>query len=81
MDHSTQLAGLSEEQLEEARLRVELNLEDVREERRFTLGQTGVHIGAVELSRLQRSWAGEEARLLERLAAIDDRLTELRAAS
>ncbi|MHB1133092.1 MAG: hypothetical protein ACYC4L_12000 [Chloroflexota bacterium] len=81
MDYPAQLAAMSVEQLEEALRQAELSLEDVLEERRFTLGQTGVHIGAGELSRLQRSWASDEARLRERIAAINERLDFLRGAS
>ncbi len=78
MDQAPQVADMNVEQLEEALRQLELQLEDVMEEKRFTLGQTGVHIGAVELSRLRRSWDSEEARLRERLATVRERLAELR---
>jgi hypothetical protein len=77
MDLAAQIADLNAEQLVEARRQLELQIEDVIAERRFTLGQSGVHIGAVELSRLRRSWASEEERLRERLAAVNARLAEL----
>ena len=56
MDLDAELAGMDQEQLKEALSQAELQLEDVQEERDFTLGQTGVHIGANELERLRRAW-------------------------
>lgn len=43
--------------------KAETALLDLEEERRFTLGQTGVHMGAARVDYLRRSWASEEARL------------------
>ncbi|MGE5228836.1 MAG: hypothetical protein ACM3MJ_03855 [Deltaproteobacteria bacterium] len=74
MDLDAELAGMDPEQLREALKRAELELEDVEEERDFTLGQTGVHIGANELARLRRAWERDETRLRERMAAISARL-------
>ena len=56
-------------------------LEDVDEEREFTLGQTGVHIGANELARLRKAWEKDETRLKQRIAAINARLAELERTS
>ena len=60
MDLDAELAGMDPEQLKEALSQAELQLEDVQEERDFTLGQTGVHIGANELERLRRAWETDE---------------------
>lgn len=80
MDCAAELAAMGAEQLEQALYRAELALEDVLEERRFTLGQTGVHIGARELARLRDAWSRDESCLRERIAAIRGRLTCLQAA-
>lgn len=49
---------------------IEAALVDLEEERRFTLGQTGVHLGAARVDYLRRSWASEEARLRAEAAEI-----------
>ena len=77
MDLDEELAGMDPEQLKEALSQAELQLEDVQEERDFTLGQTGVHISANELARLRRAWERDETRLQERMAAISARLAGL----
>jgi hypothetical protein len=77
MDQAAELAGMDVDQLTEVLSRADGELEDVLDEREFVLGQTGVHIGAVELSRLRNAWAKDEARLQERLAAIHARLADL----
>jgi hypothetical protein len=69
-----ELSDLGAEQLAEALRAAELQLDDVLEERSFTLGQTGVHIGARELARMRAGWERDEARLRERIAAIKARL-------
>jgi len=46
----------------------------MEDERRFTLGQTGVHIGAAELKRINGHFERETKRLNERMAAIRDAL-------
>jgi hypothetical protein len=79
MDRDAELAGMDAEQLKEALRQAELLIEDVQEERDFTLGQTGVHIGANELERLRRAWQGDETRLQERIAAISARLAGLQS--
>ena len=79
MDLDAELAGMDAEQLKEALSQAELQLEDVQEERDFTLGQTGVHIGAGELERLRRAWETDERRLQDRMAAISARLAALQA--
>ena len=79
MDLDAELAGMDPDQLEEALSQAELQLEDVQEERDFTLGQTGVHIGAAELARLRRAWETDERRLQERMAAISARLAGLQS--
>ncbi len=62
------------EELREELREAEEALEDVREERRFTLAQTGVHIGARELKTMLHRWERDESRLLERLDEIKARL-------
>jgi hypothetical protein len=47
----------------------------MEDERRFTLGQTGVHIGAAELKRINGHFERESKRLNERMAAIREALT------
>lgn len=79
MSETVSLESLSAEALAEALRQAELGLEDVEEERRFTLGQTGVHIGARELARMHAAWAREEARLNERVETIKARLAILGA--
>jgi len=79
MDQAAELAGMDVEQLREALSRADGELEDVVDEREFVLGQTGVHIGAVELARLRNAWAKDEARLQERIAAIRACLADLQS--
>ena len=80
MDTIDELAGMTTDQLREALSQADTELEDVREERAFVLGQTGVHIGTAELARLQRAWEKDETRLRERIDAINARLAELQSA-
>lgn len=77
MDVEAELAELDVDQLKEALSQADLLLEDVLDERLFVLGQTGVHIGAAELARLQKAWAKDEASLRERVAAIQACLVDL----
>lgn len=49
-------------------------LEDLEEERRFTLGQTGVHLGAQRVRSLRAAWDREEARLRQQIAALKAQL-------
>ncbi len=79
MSETVSLESLSAEALAEALRQAELSLEDVEDERRFTLGQTGVHIGARELARMRSAWAREETRLRERVEAIKARQADLAA--
>ena len=79
MSETVSLEGLSGEELAVALRQAELELEDVQEERSFTLGQTGVHIGARELARMRSAWAREEARIAERVEAIKARQAVLAA--
>jgi len=81
MDSTVDLNQMSAEQLAEALGETQLQLDDLLEERRFTLGQTGIHLGAGELARLRASWEREEARLTARLTAIKARLAALSASS
>ncbi len=64
------LVGLPREQLQAALTTVQEELSDMDDERRFTLGQTGVHIGAAELRRINGHFEREGKRLSERIAAI-----------
>ncbi len=68
------LEGLSEGDLQRELKKAESELEDVEEMRLFTLGQTGVHLGAGRARSLQGTWDRDEARLRERIAAIKSRL-------
>ncbi len=77
MNETASLEEMGVEELAGALRQAELSLEDVEEERRFTLGQTGVHIGARELARMRSAWAREEARLRERIDAIKTRQVAL----
>lgn len=80
MGLSEELAQMDVEQVRQALSQARLELDDVLEEKEFTLGQTGVHIGAGELARLRSSWARDEERLQERIDALSARLTELGSA-
>jgi hypothetical protein len=69
------LPVMGREQLLAELRRAEADLEDVGEMRLFTLGQTGVHLGAGRLQSLQASWDRDEARLCERIAEIKGMLS------
>jgi hypothetical protein len=64
------LQNLSEEELRDELEKAQAELEDLQEERRFTLGQTGVHMGAARVELLQSQWEREERELNEKIAAI-----------
>jgi hypothetical protein len=68
------LAGMSREELLAELRKAEADLEDVQEMRLFTLGQTGVHLGAGRMKSLQGSWDRDEGRLRERIGEIQARL-------
>jgi hypothetical protein len=68
------LSGMTREQLQAAWTATQEELSDMEDERRFTLGQTGVHIGAAELKRINGHFERESKRLAERTAAIRDAL-------
>ena len=63
-------ADLSAEALARALREAELHLADVQDERRFTLGQTGVHLGGKKAAALRASWDREEHLLRERIARL-----------
>ncbi len=79
MDDSRDMSAMSADQLKEALRRAELELDDVLYERRFTLGQTGIHLGGRQRTQLEEAWSNDERHLRERIAAIRGRLAELRA--
>jgi hypothetical protein len=60
----------SPESLWEELRKAQGELEDLEEERLATLGQTGVHIGTIELNRLTSSFARDEARLQARIQQL-----------
>lgn len=64
------LGGLGQVELLAELKKAESELEDVEEMRLFTLGQTGVHLGAGRAKSLQGTWDRDEARLRERITAI-----------
>ena len=66
--------GMTRGQLQAALTAAQEQLSDMEDERRFTLGQTGVHIGAAELKRINGHFERENTRLTERIAAIRDAL-------
>ena len=68
------LHSMTREQLQTALTAAQEELSDMEDERRFTLGQTGVHIGAAELKRINGHFERESKRLNERMAAIRDAL-------
>jgi len=68
------LNGMTREQLQGALTAAQEELSDMEDERRFTLGQTGVHIGAAELKRINGHFERESKRLAGRVAAIRDAL-------
>lgn len=72
-----ELQPLSKNELEVELKKAEDSLEDLREERQFTLGQTGVHIGASRVDYLRHTWEKEENALLDRIERIKARLKEL----
>ncbi len=69
------LTGMTREQLQAALAAAQEELSDMEDERRLTLGQTGVHIGAAELKRINGHFERESKRLSERIAAIHEALT------
>ena len=71
---SDDLNSMTREQLQAALTAAQEELSDMEDERRFTLGQTGVHIGAAELKRFNGHFERETKRLNERMAAIRDAL-------
>ncbi len=68
------LSGMTSEQLQAALRSAQEELSDMEDERRLTLGQTGVHIGAAELGRIRGHFEREEKRLRSRLEAIGQAL-------
>ena len=66
--------SMTREQLQATLTATQEELSDMEDERRFTLGQTGVHIGAAELKRINGHFERETKRLNERMAAIRDAL-------
>ena len=66
------LQGMTAQQLDAELSRAEDELADVDEMRRFTLGQTGVHIGAARLRSLHATWNRDETRLQERIRLLRD---------
>ena len=65
-----ELAALPRDELVKELKRAEVDLDDVEEMRLFTLGQTGVHLGAGRMKSLQGSWDRDEARLRQRITEI-----------
>lgn len=68
------LPSMTREQRQTALAAAQQELSDVADERRFTLGQTGVHVGAAELKRINGHFERESKRLNERTAAICEAL-------
>jgi len=64
-------------ELEKELQTAETDLEEVEEMRSAVLGQTGVHIGAVELQKHYARFDGDQKRLTERIEQIRARLTDL----
>ncbi len=64
------LENMTKVQLQSELEKAQASLDDVQEERMFTLGQTGVHIGASKVAALRAQWDKEEQSLNERIAAI-----------
>lgn len=56
--------------------KVEQEMQDLEEERRAFLGQTGVHIGVGLLKTRRRQYEREEEALRDRIASIKARLEE-----
>jgi hypothetical protein len=69
------LNSMTRGQLQAALTAAQEELADMEDERRFTLGQTGVHIGAAELKRINGHFERETTRLNELTAAIREALT------
>lgn len=70
------LDSMSNDQLQAELDKAEAALQDLQEERQFTLGQTGVHIGASRVASLRAQWDREERALMERITAIRKLLQE-----
>ncbi len=68
------LQGLSQDELKAELEKAQSALDDVQEERQFTLGQTGIHLGASRVAALRSQWDREERELSEKIAAIRARL-------
>jgi hypothetical protein len=66
----SELEGLSKDELLQELQKAEAELEDLEEMRRFTLGQTGVHIGALRLKSMRAAWEREGTNLRQRIEAI-----------
>lgn len=64
------------EELLAALRRAQATLEDLEEERRFTLGQTGVHLGSQRVRSLRAAWDREEARLRQQIEGLKAVLEE-----
>ncbi|MDA8217550.1 MAG: hypothetical protein M0Z94_08050 [Dehalococcoidales bacterium] len=71
---STATTETQEETIEERLRRLKDTLSDLDYERRATLGQTGVHIGAKEVAKLRASWRRDEERLLAEIEALTAQL-------
>jgi hypothetical protein len=67
----SELEGLNKDELQQELKKAEAELEDLEEMRRFTLGQTGVHLEALRLRSMQAVWKREEALLRQRIEAIN----------
>ncbi len=65
-----ELNGMSKAQLEEELEKAENSLEDLIEERDFTLRGTGVHIGAARVEALRNEWERDEKKYREKIEAI-----------
>ncbi len=72
--------GMNRQQLQAALAAAREELSDMEDERLFTLGQTGVHIGAAELKRINGHFERESRRLNDRLSAIREALGAQQAA-
>lgn len=67
----TDFAGLSVTELERRLARLQDDLEDVREERVFVLGQTGLHVSAGEVKRYEAKITDLETEIAEIRQAVD----------
>ena len=70
------LQKLNADGLEAELAKAQSALEDLQEERQFTLGQTGIHLGAARVAALRSQWEREERVLNQRIAAIRARLQD-----